>query len=51
MGLEKLLDTTSKVSVMQKELEELQPKLIQAQAETKEMMKDLTVQQKEAQII
>ena len=50
-GLEKLLDTASKVSVMQKELEELQPKLIQAQAETKEMMKDLTVQQKEAQII
>ena len=50
-GLEKLLDTASKVSVMQKELEELQPKLVKAQAETKEMMKDLTVQQKEAQVI
>ena len=50
-GLEKLLDTASKVAVMQKELEELQPKLIKAQGETKEMMKDLTVQQKEAQVI
>ncbi|CAG9332270.1 unnamed protein product [Blepharisma stoltei] len=47
-GLEKLLDTASKVSVMQKDLEELQPKLVVAQAETKEMMKVLTVQQKEA---
>ena len=50
-GLEKLLDTASKVSTMQKELEELQPKLVKAQGETKEMMKDLTVQQKEAQVI
>jgi dynein heavy chain, axonemal len=48
-GLEKLLSTAQKVSLMQKELEELQPKLVSAQLQTKEMMKDLTVQHKQAQ--
>lgn len=51
VGLDKLLSTAEKVAKMQIELEELQPKLIVAQNETKVMMVDLTKQQKEAQIV
>ena len=48
-GLEKLLSTADKVEQMQKDLEKLQPELIEAQQQTKETMKDLTVQHKQAQ--
>ena len=50
-GLEKLLTTAQKVLEMQKELEKLQPELIKSQQQTKEMMKDLAVQHKQAQQI
>ena len=48
-GLEKLLTTAEKVSSMQIVLEKLQPELLLSQQQTKEMLKGLTVQHKEAQ--
>ena len=51
VGLDKLLSTSQKVTVMQKELEILQPQLIKSQALTKEMMKNLTIQHKEASLV
>jgi len=51
VGLEKLQDTGAKVETMKQNLEELKPKLLEAQKATKVKMVDLTKQQEEADVV
>ena len=48
VGLDKLQFAASQVAIMQKELEDLQPKLVAAQAENASMMRDIERDSKEA---
>ena len=49
-GLEKLAYAESQVGIMRKDLEELQPQLIVASAETEEMLKTIAVESKDAEV-
>ena len=48
IGLEKLMSTAAEVEVMQKELQELQPVLVQTRQEVEDMMVVITHDRKEA---
>jgi dynein heavy chain len=49
-GLEKLAYAESQVAIMRKDLEELQPQLIVASAETEEMLKTIAIESKDAEV-